>query len=133
VKWITLDELLSIHQDAIVFAGGASGVRNPGALESALARPFTSFGGVEIFPGLEAKVAALIDSLIAFHPFIDGNKRTALAAANICLQLHGKHIIPSKEVEPYFWSIARGEQTIEEIKEWLNSNIEPWTDPEEIT
>lgn len=60
--------------------GGVGGVVNPGGLESAVQRPFSAFENIELFPDLEAKVAALIHSIIAFHPFVDGNKRTALVA-----------------------------------------------------
>jgi len=77
MNWITLLELALIHEHVIQETGGVHGITNPGGLESALARPFTTFGGVELFPNLISKVAALIHSLIAFHPFADGNKRTA--------------------------------------------------------
>ena len=85
MNWISLHELVIIHQRVIEETGGLPGITNPGGLESALARPFTSFERVELFPELLSKVAALIHSLIAFHPFADGNKRTALVAADVCL------------------------------------------------
>jgi len=69
VNWITLGELILIHERVIDETGGVHGITNPGALESALARPFTSIGGKDMFPGLVEKAAALIHSLIAFHPF----------------------------------------------------------------
>ena len=126
MNWITLMELALIHERVIQETGGIQGIMNPGGLESALARPFTSFGGVELFPDVVAKAAALIHSLIAFHPFVDGNKRTALVAADVCLRLNGYRLVPSADVEPFFWSVARGEKEIEEITEWLKKHIEPW-------
>jgi death-on-curing protein len=126
MNWITLLELVIIPERVIQETGGVHGVTNPGGLESALARPFTSFGGVALFPDLVSKVAALIHSIIAFHPFADGNKRTALVAADVCLRLNGYRIVPSEEVEPFFWAVARGEREVNGISEWLRSHMEPW-------
>ena len=129
MNWITVVELALIHERVIEETGGIHGVTNPGGLESALARPFTAFGGVEMFPDLTSKVAALIHSLISFHPFADGNKRTALVAADVCLRLDGHRLVPSEEVEPFFWAVARGEKEITEIEDWLRAVIEPWSGP----
>ena len=126
MNWMSLPELVLIHERVIEETGGIHGVTNPGGLESALERPFTSFGGVAMFLDLVSKVAALIHSIIAFHPFADGNKRTALVAADVCLRLNGYRIVPSGEVEPFFWAVARGEREVDGIAEWLRSHTEPW-------
>jgi death-on-curing protein len=126
MNWITLAELALIHERVIEETGGVHGITNPGGLESSLERPFTKFGGIELFPDLISKIAALIHSLIAFHPFVDGSKRTALVAADVCLRLNGYRLIPSADVESFFWSVARGEKEIDEITEWLKDNIEHW-------
>ena len=125
MNWVSLRELLIIHEQVIAETGGMPGIMNPGALESALARPFTAFDGIELFPDLVSKVAALIHSLIAFHPFVDGNKRTALVAADVCLRLNGDRLVPSGEVAPFFWAVARGEKEIIQIAEWLRDHVEP--------
>ena len=127
MKWIKLEELLIIHEMVIKETGGVHGVINWGALESVLMRPFTSFEGKEFFPDLWSKIAAMVHSIVIYHPFLDGNKRTALVAADVCLRLNGWRLIPSDEVEPFFWSIARGEQSIEEIAGWLKSHSEQWS------
>ncbi len=124
MNWITLDELILIHGRVIEQTGGAHGVTHLGSLESVLARPFTSFSGVELFPDNISKVAALIHAIIAFHPFVDGNKRTALVACDICLRLNGLQLIPSEAVEPFFWAIARGEKDVEAISHWLSKHFE---------
>lgn len=124
MRWLAVDELLLIHARVIETTGGGAGVLNPGGVESALARPFTAFEGSELFPDPIAKVAALMHSIIAFHPFIDGNKRVALVAGDVCLRLNGMRLVPSDEVEPFFWSIARGEQAIESITAWLRDHCE---------
>lgn len=126
MNWISLAELALIHEQVIGKTGGMQGIINPGGLESALDRPFTAFGGVDLFPDIVSKTAALIHSVVMFHPFIDGNKRTALVAADVCLRLNGFRLVPSDDVEPFFWSVARGEQEIEAIVNWLTKHIEQW-------
>ncbi|MCK6469683.1 MAG: type II toxin-antitoxin system death-on-curing family toxin [Candidatus Brocadia sinica] len=126
MNWVSLEELLVIHEMIVDETGGVHGVINLGGLDSSLARPFTSFQGQELFPDLWSKVAALIHSIIAFHPFVDGNKRVALVAADVCLRMNGYRLIPSEEIEPFFWSIARGEKSVEEITQWIQSHSEPW-------
>lgn len=129
MNWVTLEGLLRIHAQVIDETGGIRGVVNFGAIESALRRPFTSIGGIEMFPSLADKAAALIHSIVAFHPFSDGNKRTAFVAADVCLKLNGTRVKLAGQVEPFFWSIARGEQSVEQIAAWLAANIEPFSEP----
>jgi death-on-curing protein len=125
LNWINLKELVLIHELVINETGGAHGIINPIALESVLSRPFSSFEGKELFPDMWSKIAALVHSLIAFHPFTDGNKRTAFVAAEVILKLNGYHIPPAIEHEAFFWAIARGEKSIEEIQDWLTRNAKP--------
>ena len=123
--WINLKELVLIHEMVINETGGVHGIINPIALESVLLRPFSSFEGKELFPDMWSKIAALVHSLIAFHPFIDGNKRTAFVAAEVILNLNGYHITPDFEHEAFFWAMARGEKSIEEIQVWLKRYAKP--------
>lgn len=131
MNWISIDELVLLHVRVIEATGGVQGVLHPGALESAVQRPFTAFGGADLFPSLLEKVAAMVHSLVAFHPFADGNKRTALVSADVVLRLNGYRIVASKEVELFFWSIARGEQDVARIAAWLGTHIEPWRESTE--
>ncbi len=125
MRWISEIELLLIHKLVIEETGGAKGVRDVAVLSSAVARPFASFEGQDLYPNLFYKVAALIHTIVASHPFIDGNKRVALVAGDVCLRLNGYRLMPSREVEGFFWSIARGEQSVETIAAWLQSHTEP--------
>ena len=126
MKWIKIEDLLIIHEMVIKETGGVHGVINWGALESVLIRPFISFEEKELFPDLWSKIAAMVHAIIMYHPFIDGNKRAAVVAADVCLRLNGYRLIPSEEVEPFFWAIARGEKSIEEIAQWIKSHSERW-------
>ncbi len=73
---ITAKEAAEIHKILIDKFGGSSGIRDEGALESAIIRPFQTFEDNELYPNIVDKAAALIESLLMNHPFIDGNKRT---------------------------------------------------------
>lgn len=75
MRHLTLAEVLELHRLVITQTGGGQGLRDLGLLESAIAQPRQTFGGQDLYPDLPAKAAALGFSLIANHPFIDGNKR----------------------------------------------------------
>lgn len=115
MNWLSTNDLLAIHSDVIRETGGAPGIVNPGALESAVKRPFTAFDQTELFLTLFEKVAALLHALVTFHPFVDGNKQVGLVAADIILRLNNRRIRPGSHVQEFFWSIARGEQSVEKI------------------
>ena len=82
--FLTVDEVLAIHDRLIETFGGPTGVRDLGLLESALFRPRTGH-----YPDLAAMAAALFESLVMNHPFLDGNKRVAFFATDVFLRLNG--------------------------------------------
>ena len=84
VLHLTVEEVLAIHEGLLERFGGAAGVRDPGLLESALYRPRTGY-----YKDLASMAAALFESLIMNHAFIDGNKRVAFFATDIFLRLNG--------------------------------------------
>ncbi|WP_293253487.1 MULTISPECIES: type II toxin-antitoxin system death-on-curing family toxin [unclassified Microcoleus] len=88
-RFISLDEVLELHEDQISSFGGTSGVRDEGLLESALAQPQATFGGQLLHPTISEQAAAYLYHLAMNHPFIDGNKRTAFAVADTFLRLNG--------------------------------------------
>jgi death on curing protein len=88
----TLDEVHAIHARSIQDFGGSLGIRDRGLLDSALAMPGASFGGEEMHPSLAEKAAAYAFHIVKNHPFIDGNKRTALAVALWFLHLNGASV-----------------------------------------
>lgn len=125
MNWITIEEVIVIHDEVISETGGPDGLINPAGLESALERPLTCVFGRYLFPDLYSKVGALIHSMIAFHPFVDGNKRTSLVIADVVLKLNGQRLIPSDNVESFFRSVAAGEHDVPDITAWLSKNTEP--------
>lgn len=94
--FLTLAEVIEVHSDQIQRYGGQGGVRDFGLLESALAQPEASFGGEWLHKGLHDMAAAYAYHLCQNHPFIDGNKRTALACALIFLELNGVSLADPK-------------------------------------
>lgn len=77
-RYLTVPQILFIHARLIDETGGAHGLRDLGALEAASARPQATFAEQELYPDFFSKAAALLDSLINNHPFVDGNKRTGI-------------------------------------------------------
>ena len=84
VRFLTGDEVLAMHEKLISVFGGRLGLRDAGLLESALHRPQTGY-----YPDLAEMAAALFESLIINHPFVDGNKRVAFFATDVFLRLNG--------------------------------------------
>ena len=124
MRYLTLSEALELHRRVIGQSGGALGVLNLGALESALAQPRMTFGGRELYPSLVDKAAALGYSLIQNHPFLDGNKRTGHAAMEVFLLLNGFEIQSSvDEQERIVLQVASGEIAREAFTLWLRDHV----------
>jgi death-on-curing protein len=120
---ISTKEIEELHRILIDQFGGSFGVRDYSALESALARPFHTFDGIELYPTSIEKAASLIESLLINHPFIDGNKRTGYTVMRLFLIKNGIDIISSQENKYQFViDIASGKSNYNNILEWLNSN-----------
>ncbi len=83
---IGLDEALSIHEQVVTATGGSHGVRDMGGLKSALARPYASFSGEDLYPGPIDKAAAILERVVKNHPFVDGNKRAGYTLMRLTLR-----------------------------------------------
>src|SRR6266542_2461557 len=119
MRYITLGEVVSLHEAILESSGGASGIRDFGALESALAQPRATFGGADLHASLHAKAAALGFSLALNHAFVDGNKRVAHAAMEVFLMLNGLEIIGDvNEQETIMLDLASGNLTREQLTDW---------------
>lgn len=92
MRYVTLGEVVDLHRRLLQVTGGAPGIRDLGALESAVAQPKATFGGADLYPTLVEKAAALCLSLVLGHPFVDGNKRVGHAAMETFLVLNGNEI-----------------------------------------
>ena len=109
MRYLSLQEILSLHTLLIAQSGGSADLRDRGALESAVAQPEASFGGEELYPDLGSKAAALGHSLIQNHPFVDGNKRIGHAAMEVFLLLNSHEINASVDgQEKFIIEVASG-------------------------
>ncbi len=89
MKYPTLEQVFDLHEEAIRQFGGRGDIHDFTLLHSALERPKVTFGGIDLYPDIFKKAAALIQSLILNHPFDDGNKRTALLTTALFFHLNG--------------------------------------------
>lgn len=89
LRFLSFTQALRLHQKSIERYGGTHGLRDQGALESALAMPEAGFGGEYLHDSLFDKAAAYLYHIVKNHPFVDGNKRTGFGCANIFLRLNG--------------------------------------------
>jgi len=123
-RYLTLAEVLRLHELIIAQTGGSDGLRDLGLLESALGQPRQSFGGEDLYPTLAAKAAALGFSLINNHPFIDGNKRIGHAAVEALLMLNGFELSASVDAaESEILAVAAGERTREQFQAWIEAHL----------
>nr|VFJ57338.1 MAG: death on curing protein [Candidatus Kentron sp. FM]VFJ58025.1 MAG: death on curing protein [Candidatus Kentron sp. FM]VFK11829.1 MAG: death on curing protein [Candidatus Kentron sp. FM] len=119
-----LQEIIELHEKIIAQSGGARGIRDRGALESATTQPRMTFGERDLYPDLAEKAAALGHSLIANHPFIDGNKRIGHAAMEITLLLNGYEIgADVDEQERIILAVAAGKLSRAEFTAWLTRRL----------
>ncbi|MBK9288076.1 MAG: type II toxin-antitoxin system death-on-curing family toxin [Flavobacteriales bacterium] len=123
---ITLTEALAIHEVLITSTGGANGVRDKGALEAALARPYATFAGDDLYPEPMDKASAVLESIVKNHPFVDGNKRTGYVLAPLTLITHDLDLVASDDEEyDFVIRVAIGELDMEGIRSWLKARVVP--------
>ena len=126
MRYLSLAEVLFIHESVLAQAGGGDGIRDLSALESAVSQPKASVGGADAYPSLHEKAAALGFSLCSNHPFIDGNKRVAHAAMETFLVLNHHEIrATTDDQERLMLGVASGRVQREELISWLNENVVP--------
>ncbi|MBI5029722.1 MAG: type II toxin-antitoxin system death-on-curing family toxin [Chloroflexi bacterium] len=124
MRYLTLAEVLALYHRIVEQSGGAQGILDLGALESAVAQPRMTFSNQELYPTIVEKASALGFSLIQNHPFVDGNKRTGHAAMETFLVLNGFEIDASAdEQEQTILHVAAGELQRDEFTTWLRKHV----------
>lgn len=121
-RYPTVGTILSIHEILIEETGGAPGLRDVGALESAIMRPQIGY-----YNGIVEEAAALMESLAINHPFVDGNKRIAFAAADTFLLMNGYYIdCDSEEAHAHFMRLFDANSfRFAELVTWLTDHVKP--------
>lgn len=126
IRFLTRDEIAYINdritRESLVreHLSGMHRVRDPLLLERAVIRPTSSVGGQDAYPTLEDKAAALMDALARYHPFADGNKRTAAVAGALLLAVNGRRVVWDKEEAlEQIVALAEGKLDHHEFVAWL--------------
>ena len=121
---IELNLVLEIHQTLLEEFGGKSGIRDSAVLESAIKRPFSGLNEQEFYPTPEEKAASILESIVAGHPFTDGNKRTGYVLMRLLLLQYHKDILATEE-EKYqlVISVASTQMKYTEILQWIRLHV----------
>ncbi|MGE5343177.1 MAG: type II toxin-antitoxin system death-on-curing family toxin [Candidatus Omnitrophota bacterium] len=123
MRYLTLNEILTLHGRLVIRSGGALGIRDIRILESCLVQPMATFEKKELYPDLFAKASALAFFLISNHPFIDGNKRVGHAAMEILLILNGYKIESDVDTqERLILGVADGKVSRLDLEQWLREH-----------
>ena len=124
MRYLTLGEVVELHRLVLALIGGASGIRDLGALVSAVAQPRATFGESDLHHTLIEKAGALGFALAQGHPFVDGNKRVAHAAMATFLLLNGADIDATvDEQEQLMLDLASGRVTRPQLVDWLRQHV----------
>lgn len=125
-KYLDINEVMTIHTTIIELFGGRKDVHDFTLLHSAVERCKATFGGIDLYPTIFEKAAALIQSLILNHPFDDGNKRTAISSCALFLFINGWELdLPKKKSIKFTLDIDSHKISFKQIASWLkrHSNI----------
>lgn len=122
IQFLSLDEVLAIHEQLIEVFGGPAGVRDMGMLESALYRPQTGY-----YDGINQMSAALFESLLMNHPFVDGNKRAAFFVTDTFLRLNGYRIkVEPRTAHAFIVGLLESNKVnFETLATWIKNNFVP--------
>jgi len=120
MRYLTSNEVIYLHEYLIREFGGLAGVRDPAALESALARPASGY-----YYNIYEEATALMESLAINHPFIDGNKRVSFFATDVFLRMNGYYIdCESESAYSFFISLFETDKfKFNALLAWLNKHI----------
>ena len=123
MKYLTSEQVLFIHSRLIDATGGCHGIRDTGLLKSAVARPQATFEGRDLYSDIFHKTAALMESLVKNHAFIDGNKRTAITSCAIFLEINGYSLtVSQKKLEHFALDMATDKTSFNDAVRWFSKH-----------
>jgi len=123
MRYLTLEEVLILHDHQIKIYGGSDGIRDINLLESAVSRPQTSFYGTELYKTVYEKAAIIGQALIQNHGFVDGNKRTGIYAMLVTLELNNIKVeLTTKELVNLAVEMAKKDITLEDVVKLLKTH-----------
>jgi death-on-curing protein len=122
-RYLSAPQVVFIHARLTDETGGDHLLRDVGLLASAVARPRAAFGGQELYSDLFAQAAALMQSLLLNHPFLDGNKRTGITAAALLLLRNGYRLTADNAgLERFTFAVVNGQQSFQEMAAWFRAH-----------
>lgn len=120
----SVEDIIRLHDLTIAVHGGLPGIRDRGMLESAVGQIDQTFGGIELYPTIEEKAARLAFGIAMNHPFLDGNKRTAVGVMATFLRMCGADFTPPhKELLKKVLDMSRGALSPEDLAAWISTNV----------
>jgi len=123
MNFLTLDQIVQLHVLVVAETGGSTGIRDLGRLESVVGAQNQYVFGKETYTDPMQKAAALIRGIIGDHPFVDGNKRTALLTALTFLKINGVNLtIPQGDLENFAVQVAIDKLNVSSIANWLEKH-----------
>lgn len=124
IVFLSVENVLQIHEDTLAIEGGSRGIRDLGLLESAVAMPRQQFGGEYLHDGIAGMAAAYLFHIASNHPFVDGNKRAAALAELVFLDINQIDPLPDPDAtELVTLEVARGERGKESLTEWFRERL----------
>ncbi|MGZ3768529.1 MAG: type II toxin-antitoxin system death-on-curing family toxin [Bdellovibrio sp.] len=132
--FLTIDEVVEIHENQIITYGGSLGIRDEGLLRSAIAQPESTFGKDLLHPSLELQAAAYLFHIVKNHPFVDGNKRVGTVCMLVFLEINGFELssaldeeLPdgTTKLEKVVVDVIAGAISKEELANFIKVNIQP--------
>jgi death on curing protein len=128
-KFLSIDQVITIHEDQVISFGGKSGIRDEGLLDSALAQPQATFGGELLHPTIYEQAGAYLYHLVMNHPFVDGNKRTAFAVMDTFIILNGYSLdFSGEQAYNLVIRVVQGEISKDDLIDFLQMHIQPNND-----
>jgi death-on-curing protein len=126
MRHLTIAQVLDLHRRLLEQSGGIAGLRDRAGLESAVAQPWMTFGGADLYPTLAAKAGALCHALVQNHPFNDGNKRVGHAAMETMLVMNGFELDAGvDEQEATILAVASGQMNRPVLIAWVAQHLIP--------
>jgi death-on-curing protein len=128
IAFLSVEDALLLHSDTMSHEGGLSGIRDHGLLDAAVAMPREQFGGEYLHPEVPGMAAAYLYHLAQNHPFHDGNKRVAVMAAYVFLDVNGWDLrVSPSELESVTRQVASGEPKKDDLMRWMGQHARPRT------
>lgn len=123
MRYLTIEDILRLHHQIIEDFGGSHGVRDEGRLQSVVAAPVQEVFGQELYKSVPEKAAVYIRNIIGDHPFVDGNKRSAITCGGVFLLRNGYILTATpKELEDFAVQVAVEQLDVAAISEWLTDH-----------